>query len=57
MPEDTYNLLVVMAKMKQLEIVKKDFQEIGGKYDMCKAFDDLMADSEKKGEKSYGAFK
>ena len=54
MPEDTYNLLVVMAKMKQLEIVKKDFQEIGGKYDMCKAFDDLMADSEKKGENRMG---
>ena len=49
MPEDTYNLLVVMAKMKQLEIVKKDFQEIGGKYDMCKAFDDLMADNRKAG--------
>ena len=54
LPEDTYNLLVVMAKMKQLEIVKKDFQEIGGKYDMCKAFDDLMADSEKKGENRMG---
>ena len=39
----------ISSENEATENGKKDFQEIGGKYDMCKAFDDLMADSRKAG--------
>ena len=39
----------ISSENEATENGKKGFQEIGGKYNMCKAFDDLMADSKKAG--------
>ena len=51
LPEDTYNLLTVMMGIRQLEQIKENVRTEKGDFDMCKAFDDMMADSERRGEK------
>ena len=51
LPEDTYNLLTVMMGIRQLEQIKENVRTKKGDFDMCKAFDDMMTDSERRGEK------
>ena len=51
LPEDTYNLLMVMMGIWQLKQIKENVRTEKGDFDMCKAFDDMMADSERRGEK------
>ena len=51
LPEDTYNLLTVMMGIQQLEQIKENVRTTKGDFDMCKAFDDMMADSERRGKK------
>ena len=51
LPEDTYNLLTIMMGIRQLEQIKENVRTAKGDFVMCKAFDDMMADSERRGEK------
>ena len=47
--EDTYDLLTVMAGIRAMKFIKRDVENVGGRFDMCKAFDDMMRDSRKEG--------
>ena len=40
-----------MMGIQQLEQIKENVRTTKGDFDMCKAFDDMMADSERRGEK------
>ena len=40
-----------MMGIRQLEQIKENVRTEKGDFDMCKAFDDMMADSERRGEK------
>ena len=40
-----------MMGIWQLEQIKENVRTAKGDFDMCKAFDDMMADSERRGEK------
>ena len=40
-----------MMGIQQLEQIKENVRTMKGDFDMCKAFDDMMADSERRGEK------
>ena len=47
--EDTYDLLTVMSGIRAMKLIKRDVENVGGGFDMCKAFDDMMRDSRKEG--------
>ena len=40
-----------MTGIRQLKQIKENVRTEKGDFDMCKAFDDMMADSERRGEK------
>ena len=43
--EDTFDLLTVMSGIRAMKLIKRDVETVGGEFDMCKAFDDMMRDS------------
>ena len=47
--EDTYDLLTVMSGIRAMKLIKRDVENVGGGFDMCKAFDDMMRDSREEG--------
>ena len=49
MEEDTYDLLTVMSGIRAMKLIKRDVENVGGGFDMCKAFDDMMRDSKQEG--------
>lgn len=49
--EDTYDLLTVMAGIRAMKLIKRDVENVGGRFDMCKAFDDMMRDSKREGRR------
>ena len=49
--EDTYNLLVVMARSPMLEELKDDVKNLKGGWNMCKALDDMVKDGERRGKR------
>lgn len=48
--EDTYDLLTAMSGIRAMKLIKRDVVNVGGKYNMCKAFEDMMRDSKREGE-------
>ena len=51
LPEDTYDLLTAMSGIKQMALMKDTIRTEKGGLDMCKAFDDMQAEWELKGER------
>ena len=49
--EDTYDLLTAMSGIKQMALMKDAIRTEKGGLDMCKAFDDMQAEWELKGER------
>ena len=49
--EDTYDLLTVMSGIRAMKLIKRDVENVGGGFDMCKAFDDMMRDSKQEGKR------
>ena len=49
--EDTYDLLTVMSGIRAMKLIKRDVENVGGGFDMCKAFDDMMRDSKREGRR------
>ena len=47
--EDTFDLLTVMSGIRAMKLIKRDVETVGGEFDMCKAFDDMMRDSKQEG--------
>lgn len=47
--EDTFDLLTVMSGIRAMKLIKRDVENVGGGFDMCKAFDDMMRDSKQEG--------
>ena len=47
--EDTYDLLTVLSGIRAMKNIKKEVEIVGGNFDMCKAFDDMMKDSRMEG--------
>ena len=47
--EDTFDLLTVMSGIRAIKLIKRDVESVGGGFDMCKAFDDMMRDSKREG--------
>ncbi|MFR8849775.1 MAG: hypothetical protein ACLVG4_03100 [Blautia faecis] len=47
--EDTFDLLTVMSGIRTMKLIKRDVETVGGEFDMCKAFDDMMRDSKQEG--------
>lgn len=52
MKEDAYDLLCAMSNTKELKILSEQAESQGGECDMCKAIDDLIADSKAEGYKN-----
>ena len=49
--EDTFDLLTVMSGIRAMKPIKRDVENVGGGFDMCKAFDDMMRDSKREGRR------
>ena len=49
--EDTFDLLTVMSGIRAMKLIKRDVENVGGGFDMCKAFDDMMRDSKREGRR------
>ncbi|MDO5041790.1 MAG: hypothetical protein Q4D95_06850, partial [Peptoniphilus sp.] len=49
MKEDAYDLLCAMSNTKELKILNEQAASQGGECDMCKAIEDLIADSKAEG--------
>ena len=49
--EDTFDLLTVMSGIRAMKLIKRDVESVGGGFDMCKAFDDMMRDSKREGKR------
>lgn len=49
--EDTFDLLTVMSGIRAMKLIKRDVESVGGGFDMCKAFDDMMRDSKREGRR------
>lgn len=49
LPEDTYDILTVLSGIRAMKNIKKEVEIVGGNFDMCKAFDDMMKDSRMEG--------
>ncbi len=49
--EDTFDLLTVMSGIRAMKLIKRDVENVGGGFDMCKAFDDMMRDSKREGKR------
>ena len=49
--EDTFDLLTVMSGIRAMKLIKRDVETVGGEFDMCKAFDDMMRDSKQTEER------
>lgn len=47
--EDTFDLLTVMSGIRAMKLIKRDVETVGGEFNMCKAFDDMMRDSKQEG--------
>ena len=47
--EDTFDILTVMSGIRAMKLIKRDVETVGGEFDMCKAFDDMMRDSKQEG--------
>ena len=47
--EDTYDLLTVMSGIRAMKLIKRDVENVGGGFDLCKAFDDMMRNSRRGG--------
>ena len=47
--EDTFDLLTVMSGIRAMKLIKREVENVGGGFDMCKAFDDMMMDSKREG--------
>ena len=45
----THDLLTVMSGIRAMKLIKRDVETVGGEFDMCKAFDDMMRDSKQEG--------
>lgn len=52
LPEDTYNLLTVMAGSREMKQIKRNVQNTGGRIDMCKAIRDMINDGRMEGERN-----
>ena len=44
MSEDAYDFVAAMTHTKKLQGLKREIKDKGGKYDMCKAIDDMVQD-------------
>ena len=49
--EAAYDLLIVMSGIRAMKLIKRDVENVGGGFDMCKAFDDMMRDSKREGRR------
>ena len=49
--EDTFDLLTVMSGIRAMKLIKREVENVGGGFDMCKAFDDMMRDSKREGRR------
>ena len=49
--EDTFDLLTVMSGIRAMKLINRDVENVGGGFDMCKAFDDMMRDSKREGKR------
>ena len=49
--EDTFDLLTVMSGIRAMKLIKRDVESVGGGFDMCKAFDDMVRDSKREGKR------
>ena len=38
-----------MSGIRAMKLIKRDVETVGGEFDMCKAFDDMMRDSKQEG--------
>lgn len=50
LPEDAYDLLSVMAGIRNLKFIKQEVKAEGGGFDMCKAIKEMLRDSRLEGE-------
>lgn len=49
LPEDAYDLLAVMAGIRNLKLIKQEVKAEGGGFDMCKAIKEMLRDSRMEG--------
>ena len=49
LPEDAYDLLSVMAGIRNLKLIKQEVKAEGGGFDMCKAIKEMLRDSRREG--------
>ena len=49
LPEDAYDLLSVMAGIRNLKLIKQEVKAEGGGFDMCKAIKEMLRDSRLEG--------
>ena len=49
LPEDAYDLLSVMAGIRNLKLIKQEVKAEGGGFDMCKAIKEMLRDSRMEG--------
>ena len=40
-----------MAGIRAMKLIKRDVENVGGRFDMCKAFDDMVRDSKREGKR------
>lgn len=49
MSEEAYDFLGAMSRTKELKELKREIRNEGGRYDMCKAIDDMVQDGVREG--------
>ena len=49
LPEDAYDLLTVMAGIRNLKLIKQEVKTTGGGFDMCRAIKEMLRDSRQEG--------
>ena len=52
MDKDAYDLIGIMSNTKEFDSLKPTVSKKGGKYDMCKAIDDMIQDGREEGRKA-----